>query len=106
MWLATTLISPPLSHRASELAGTAARTKNWKAGCTIDPNFTSRADFLAIAARVMRRIMVGRARDGALYFGDITAEDSAAMLDVSVHKVNRQMPMAQAWLRRELEAAS
>ena len=60
----------------------------------------------AASGRIMRRIMVGRARDGALYFGDITAENSAAMLYVSVHKVNRQMPMAQAWLRRELEAAS
>jgi RNA polymerase sigma-70 factor (ECF subfamily) len=122
---------------------------------TNDPDFTSRAHFLAIAARVMRQILVGRARarkankrnaglrvpleedsvftgrkallvvalDDALlelerqdpdkarilelkYFGGMTAEDSAAMLDVSVHKVNRQMRLAQAWLRRELAAAS
>jgi RNA polymerase sigma-70 factor (ECF subfamily) len=122
---------------------------------TSDPDFTNRAHFLAIAARVMRQILVGRARarnadkrsaglrvpldedlvltgqraslvlalDDALielerqdpekarilelkYFGGLTAEDSAALLDVSVHKINRQMRLAQAWLRRELETAS
>jgi RNA polymerase sigma-70 factor, ECF subfamily len=100
---------------------------------------------LTIAARVMRQILVGRARarnankrnaglrvpldedsiltgqkaslvvalDDALlelerqdpdkarilelkYFGGMTTEDSAAMLDVSVHKVNRQMRMGCA----------
>jgi RNA polymerase sigma factor (TIGR02999 family) len=120
---------------------------------TSDPDFTNRAHFLAIAARVMRQILVGRARarnadkrsaglrvpleedlvltgqraslvialDDALleldrrdpekarilelkYFGGMTAEDSAALLEVSVHKINRQMRLAQAWLRRELEA--
>jgi RNA polymerase sigma factor (TIGR02999 family) len=122
---------------------------------TSDPDFANRAHFLAVAARVMRQILVGRARarnaskrnagirvpleedlvltgqraslvlalDDALvelekqdaekakilelkYFGGMTAEDSAALLDVSVHKVNRQMRLAQAWLRRELEATS
>jgi RNA polymerase sigma-70 factor, ECF subfamily len=122
---------------------------------TSDPDFNNRAHFLAIAARVMRQILVGRARarnadkrsagvrvpldddlaltgkraslvlalDDALseldrqdpekakilelkYFGGLTAEDSAALLDVSVHKINRQMRLAQAWLRRELETAS
>jgi RNA polymerase sigma-70 factor (ECF subfamily) len=122
---------------------------------TSDPDFTNRAHFLAIAARVMRQILVGRARarnatkrsaglrvpleeDSALtgqkeslvislddaltelekqdtekakilelkYFGGLTAEDSAALLDVSVHKINRQMRLAQAWLRRELESAT
>lgn len=122
---------------------------------TSDPDFTNRAHFLAIAARVMRQILVDRARarhtdkrnaglrvpldedlvltgeraslvlalDDALaelekldaekarilelkYFGGLTAEESAALLDISVHKVNRQMRMAQAWLRRELAAES
>src|SRR5580658_4181620 len=121
---------------------------------TSDPDFTNRAHFLAIAARVMRQILVGRARarnadkrnaglrvpleedlvltgqraslvialDDALleldkkdpekarilvlkYFGGMTAEDSAELLEVSVHKINRQMRLAQAWLRRELETA-
>lgn len=40
------------------------------------------------------------------YFGGLTAEDSAALLDISVHKINRQMRLAQAWLRRELDTAS
>ena len=122
---------------------------------TSDPDFTNRAHFLAIAARIMRQILVDRARarntgkrnaglrvpmeddlvltgeraslvlalDDALdelakldaakakilelkYFGGLTAEESAALLDLSVHKVNRQMRMAQAWLRRELAAES
>ena len=38
------------------------------------------------------------------YFGGMTAEDSAELLGISVHKVNRQMRLAQAWLRRELDA--
>ena len=118
-----------------------------------DPDFTSRAHCLGIAARVTRQILVDRARarnaekrnagarvpleddiifngrratlvlslDDALttlerqdpekarilelkYFGGLTAEDSAALLGVSVHKIYRQMRLAQAWLRREIEA--
>jgi RNA polymerase sigma factor (TIGR02999 family) len=119
-----------------------------------DPDFQDRAHFLGIAARVMRQVLVDRARsrssgkryggarvpldeeagfagargplvvalDDALgdlerqepekarllelkYFGGMTAEDSAEVLGISVHKVNRQMRLAQAWLRRELDAA-
>jgi RNA polymerase sigma-70 factor (ECF subfamily) len=118
-----------------------------------DPDFHNRAHFLGIAARVMRQVLVDRARsrnaskrsagarvpledqagfvgqraplvvalDDALldlerqdpekarllelkYFAGMTAEDSAELLGISVHKVNRQMRLAQAWLRRELDA--
>lgn len=118
-----------------------------------DPDFSNRAHFLGIAARVMRQILVDRARarnaekrqagarvpleddvmfsgqratlvlslDDALtalerqdpekarilelkYFGGLTAEDSAALLGVSVHKIYRQMRLAQAWLKREMES--
>jgi len=120
-----------------------------------EPDFSSRAHFLGIAARVMRQILVDRARarraekrntaarvlleedkipepqraalivalDDALtvlarrdpeksqilelrYFGGLTAEESAAHLGVPVHKVNRQMRLAQAWLRREIQPSS
>jgi DNA-directed RNA polymerase specialized sigma24 family protein len=37
------------------------------------------------------------------YFGGLTAEESAELLGVTVHKVNRQMRLAQAWLRREIQ---
>ena len=37
------------------------------------------------------------------YFGGMTAEESADLLGLSVHQVNRQMRHAQAWLRRELD---
>ncbi|HTB15324.1 MAG TPA: ECF-type sigma factor [Bryobacteraceae bacterium] len=116
-----------------------------------DPEFQNRAHFLGVASRVMRQILVDRARarnaykrqggarvpldddliftgeraamvvalDDALsdlerqdpekarllemrYFGGMTAEDSAALLGVPLHKINRQMKLAQAWLRREL----
>ncbi len=119
-----------------------------------DPDFSNRAHFLGIAARVMRQILVDRARarntgkrnaagrvsleesmavagqkpalvlslDDALlelekqdpeksrilelkFFGGMTAEDSAELLGVSVHHINRQMRLAQAWLRREMESA-
>ena len=120
-----------------------------------DPDFHNRAHFLGIAARVMRQVLVDRARarnaskrsggarvpldedvgfsgqrgplvislDDALldlerqdpekarllelkYFGGMTAEDTAELLGISVHKVNRQMRLAQAWLRRELQAGA
>jgi RNA polymerase sigma factor (TIGR02999 family) len=114
------------------------------------PEFQNRAHFLGVAARVMRQILVDRARarkagkrsgglrvpleddaapsdrsalvvslDDALldlekvdaeqarllelkFFGGLTAEESAELLGISVHKVNRRMRIAQAWLRREL----
>jgi hypothetical protein len=34
----------------------------------------------------------------------MTAEESAELLGVQLHKVNRQIRLAQAWLRREFEA--
>ena len=117
-----------------------------------DPEFHNRAHFLGVASRVMRQILVDRARarnahkrhggarvpldddvaftgeraamvvalDDALsdlerqdpekarllemrYFGGMTAEDSAALLGVPLHRINRQMKLAQAWLRRELD---
>jgi len=117
-----------------------------------DPDFDSRAHFLGVAARLMRQILVDRARarsaekrsggvrvpleddlaftgeraglvvalDEALgilekldperakilelkYFGGMTAEESAALLGVPVHRINRQMRLAQAWLRAQLD---
>jgi RNA polymerase sigma factor (TIGR02999 family) len=117
-----------------------------------DPDFQNRAHFLGVASRVMRQILVDRARarnadkrnagirvplenqvpftgeraalvvrlDDALcdlerqdpeksrllelrYFGGLTAEESAQLLGITVHKVNREMRLAQAWMRRELE---
>jgi RNA polymerase sigma factor (TIGR02999 family) len=119
---------------------------------TGDHNFASRTHFMAVAARVMRTVLVDRARaryaakrkagyrvtlnleldvcgsrpamvvalDDALtdlakqdagkahilelrYFGGLTAEQSAEVLGLSVHQVNRQIRMAQAWLRRALD---
>jgi len=120
-----------------------------------DPEYHNRAHFLGVASRVMRQILVDRARarnadkrqggvrvpleddvvftgeraamvvalDDALldlerqdpekarllelkYFGGMTAEDSSALLGVPLHKINRQMKLAQAWLRRELDGKS
>lgn len=115
------------------------------------PDFVNRAHFLAVAARVMRAVLIDRARaryaakrnggnrvtlnlefaphnrpgllvtlDDALsdlekqdpvkarmlelrYFGGLTAEESAEVLGLSVHQVNRHIRLAQAWLRRELD---
>ncbi|HEV2446973.1 MAG TPA: ECF-type sigma factor [Candidatus Sulfopaludibacter sp.] len=114
---------------------------------------SSIAHFLAVAARLMRQILVDPARarntgkrsggarvplhdeiavdgrhaalvmslDEALddlerqdpekarilklkYFGGMTNKDRTEALGVSVHKVNRQMRLAQAWMRRALKA--
>jgi len=36
------------------------------------------------------------------YFGGMSAEESAAVLSMSVHVVRRQLRLAQAWLRKEV----
>ncbi len=36
------------------------------------------------------------------YFGGMTAEESAAVLSLSVHVVRRELRLAQAWLHREM----
>lgn len=121
---------------------------------TDDPDFHDSAHFRCVAARVMRQILVDRARakqaakrdggwrvglddaiapilerdaslvalDDALaelarqdeekarilelkYFGGLTAEEMAAVLGVTLNRINWQIRTAQAWLRRELEAA-
>ena len=37
------------------------------------------------------------------YFGGMTAEESAEVLSLSVHVVRRDLRLAQAWLRKEME---
>jgi RNA polymerase sigma factor (TIGR02999 family) len=115
--------------------------------------FASRGHFVAVAAHVMRQILIDHARsrsaekrgggqpgcsldegidaaierppaliavDDALkaleardaqkakliemrFFGGLTAEESAAVLDVPVEKVRAELRVAQAWLQRELD---
>jgi RNA polymerase sigma factor (TIGR02999 family) len=36
------------------------------------------------------------------YFGGMTAEESAAVLSMSVHVIRRELRLAQAWLRKEM----
>jgi RNA polymerase sigma-70 factor, ECF subfamily len=36
------------------------------------------------------------------FFGGLTAEESAAVLDLPVNTVRQQLRVAQAWLQREL----
>ena len=38
------------------------------------------------------------------YFGGLTAEESAELLQMPVHTVRREIRLAQAWLRREMLA--
>ena len=40
------------------------------------------------------------------FFGGLTAEESAAVLDLPVNVVRRDLRVAQAWLQRELSNAS
>jgi DNA-directed RNA polymerase specialized sigma24 family protein len=39
------------------------------------------------------------------FFFGLTAEESAAVLGLSVHIVRRELRLAQAWLRRELQVS-
>ena len=38
----------------------------------------------------------------AAYFGEMTPEQSAAVLSISVHVVRRELRLAQAWLHKEM----
>lgn len=117
------------------------------------PDYLSRAHFMAVAARLMRQILTDHARarnrakrgsgavkfalnevidvpvetrpalvavDDALqtlektdsrkakliemrFFGGLTAEDSAEVLELPVEKVRAELRVAQAWLQRELD---
>ncbi len=40
------------------------------------------------------------------FFGGMTAEESSAALSIPVHKVRRELRLAQAWLRKELAVES
>jgi RNA polymerase sigma factor (TIGR02999 family) len=120
------------------------------------PDYRSRAQFLSVAAHIMRQILIDRARarnagkrgggqpkysldeavnagverpsimiaiDDALnelerkdpgkarliemrFFGGLTAEESAGVLDLPVEKVRGELRVAQAWLQRELRLNS
>jgi DNA-directed RNA polymerase specialized sigma24 family protein len=37
------------------------------------------------------------------YFAGMTAEESAEFLNMSVHVVRREIRLAQAWLRKEMQ---
>ena len=118
------------------------------------PDFRGRAHFLAVAAQIMRQILIDHARvrhaakrgggarkapngavdiaveqspavlavDDALqrlsktdslkgkliemrFFGGLTADESAEVLDIPVAAVRRHLRVAQAWLQRELADA-
>jgi ECF sigma factor len=78
----------------------------------------NRAHFFAIASQMMRRILVdyaraqhrekrgGGARQARIvelrFFGGLSLEEMAEVLDVSVATVRRDWSLARAWLYREL----
>jgi RNA polymerase sigma factor (TIGR02999 family) len=120
------------------------------------PDYRNRAQFMSVAAHLMRQILIDRARarnagkrgggqlkysldeainaaaqrpsimiaiDDALgelerkdpiktkliemrFFGGLTAEESAEILDLPVQKVRGELRVAQAWLQRELGRGS
>ena len=97
-------------------------------------DWKGRAHFLGIAATMMRRILVDRARARAAakrgaapglpiaplasldpqqarlvelrYFGGLTIDETAAALDISSATVERDWRTARAFLRRELRGAA
>jgi RNA polymerase sigma-70 factor (ECF subfamily) len=119
------------------------------------PDYHSRAQFMSVAAHLMRQILIDRARarnagkrgggqlkysldeavnasldrpsimiaiDDALqelerkdpgkaklielrFFGGLTADESAKLLDLPLEKVRGELRVAQAWLQRELSRA-
>lgn len=38
------------------------------------------------------------------YFGGLTAEETSVAMNLEVGEVRRELALAQAWLRRELDA--
>src|SRR5579875_339067 len=79
-------------------------------------DFNDRAHFLAVASRVMRQVLVDYARaktspkrstystKNQAAFGWMTAEETAEALGRSVHIIRQDLRLAQAWLRRRLQA--
>ena len=75
-------------------------------------NWQNRAHFFAIAAHVMRRILLDHARRrqrekrGKLvelrFFGGLTVEETATVLDISPATVKREGATAKGWLYRAL----
>ena len=90
------------------------RLVDWK-----DARWQNRAHFFAVAAQIMRRVLVDVALDDALktletlsprqsrvvelrFFAGLSLEETAHVLDVSGGTVRRDWSLAQAWLFREL----
>ena len=55
-------------------------------------------DTLAVASPLKGRLIELH------YFGGLTAEESADLLQMPVHTIRREIRLAQAWLRREMSA--
>src|SRR6516164_7722568 len=85
-----------------------------------DSTWENRAHFYAVAARVMRRILVLddamhrlAQRDPRkseivelLFFGGMTYDETAAALGISPATVHRELALVKAWLYRELARPS
>ena len=65
-----------------------------------------RPDLLLALDEALERLEEQHPRKARLvemrYFGGMTAEDSAAALDLPLHTVRRELRLAHAWLHREL----
>ena len=63
-----------------------------------------RAHFFAVSARIMRRILVdrARARRSAKHGGGLTVEETAVVLGISADSVKRDWRLAKMWLLRQL----
>jgi RNA polymerase sigma-70 factor (ECF subfamily) len=65
-------------------------------------------DILALD-RAITRLSLQDARKGKLielsYFGGLSCEEAATVLEISTSTVNRELKMAKAWLRQELSTA-
>lgn len=100
------LIDHARAKRAVKRGGDVAKFSLMEAvDMPVEPPF----DILAVdeALRVLEREDPRKATLIEMrYFGGLTAEESAEVLNQPVHKVQRELRVAQAWLRHELDHAS
>ena len=99
------LVDQGRARRASKRGGGAEKVELDEAFCVLEPQ----AEKLADLDDALQRLEALDPRQGQIveqhYFGGLSLEETAEVLNVSLSTVKRELRFAQAWLSAELRAA-
>ena len=99
------LVDQGRARRASKRGGGAEKVELDEAFCVSEPQ----AEALADLDDALQRLETLDPRQGQIveqhYFGGLSLEETAEVLDVSLSTVKRELRFAQAWLSAELRAS-